>query len=63
MSGSAAGPAHPARDRAGDGGAAGSPGAEAAGGREPLPLTATDVQVRAVLADYEIGRASCRERV
>ena len=52
MSGSAADPAHPARDRAGGGGG-GAPGgreAGAAGGREPLPLTATDAQVRAALA-------------
>lgn len=58
MSGPGADPARPARGRAGDGGgpggreagAAGGPGAEAAGGREPLPLTATDAQVRAALA-------------
>ncbi len=52
MSGSAADPAHPAQDRAGAGGG-GAPGgreAGAAGGREPLPLTATDAQVRAALA-------------
>ena len=60
MSGPGADPARPARGRAGAGGggapggreagAAGGPGAGAAGGREPLPLTATDAQVRAALA-------------
>lgn len=58
MSGSAADPARPARTRAGAGdapggreaGAADGPGAGAADGREPLPLTATDAQVRAALA-------------
>ena len=52
MSGSAADPAHPARDRAGAGGGSAPGGREAgaAGGREPLPLAATDAQVRAALA-------------
>ena len=58
MSGPAADPARPARTRAGAGGAPGGreagaadgPGAGAADGREPLPLTATDVQVRTALA-------------
>ena len=52
MSGPGADPARPARGRAGAGGG-GAPGgreAGAASGREPLPLTATDAQVRAALA-------------
>lgn len=52
MSESAADPAHPARDRAGVGVGVAPGGREAgaAGGREPLPLAATDAQVRAALA-------------
>ena len=58
MSGPGADPARLARGRAGAGGApggreagaAGGPGASGPGGREPLPLTATDAQVRAALA-------------